>query len=51
MVDANALLADLSRHVQNNDIESGKIALTKIKVSMADPILLARVRVLFSPMN
>jgi hypothetical protein len=32
MVDAKALIADLSRQVKANDIGSGKITLTKIKV-------------------
>ena len=32
MVDANALIKDLSRQVQSNDIEPGKKTLTKLKV-------------------
>lgn len=37
MVDAKALLADLSRQVQASDNESGKITLTKIKVGYSCP--------------
>jgi 26S proteasome regulatory subunit N12 len=36
MADAQALLADLTRQVQTNDIESGKVTLTKIKIWMLD---------------
>lgn len=36
MADAQALLADLTRQVQSNDIESGKVTLTKIKIWMLD---------------
>lgn len=39
MVDANALIKDLSRQVQSNDIESGKKTLTKLKVYL-DIVLL-----------
>lgn len=36
MADAQALINDLSRQVQTNDIESGKITLTKLKIWMLD---------------
>ena len=36
MADAQARLADLTRQVQANDIESGKVTLTKIKIWMLD---------------
>jgi len=36
MADANALINDLSRQVQANDIESGKITLTKLKIWMLE---------------
>lgn len=41
MVDAKALVNDLSRQVQANDIESGKITLTKLKVGWFSHIILA----------
>ena len=45
MVDANALIKDLSRQVQSNDIESGKKTLTKLKVYL-DIVLLFCIQLL-----